>query len=260
MQDDGLLKTACPKCDGHIAFPPVLTGQSIECPHCRERITLPAANVEPPQEISRLRIAPTHSASPAQSETASARVSAIESQHASLVFPKWMHTGGVVILTVTLTFIALYDMRYLGLLPVIVLAASIFICWLLGNQLMDREALPMVPAVAVHSGTIVWYLTFAVSSGHFILVVLNLSIEAALLIWLVTRPKLMPVVALTVLHCWGIGWTLSRQNSSEAAGVAHETVVAILTLIVLLRVAAILLLFLGLLQIRRCNLRLDPVT
>jgi hypothetical protein len=99
--------------------------------------------------------------------------------------------------------------------------------------------------VRPHAGTIVWYLTFAVSSGKFLLFILNLSIEAALLLWLVTRPKLVPVVALTVLHCWGIGWTLGRGDSADAVGVARETVIAILSLIVLLRVAVIILMFLG---------------
>ena len=34
-------KTSCPKCGGHIAFPPEIAGQESSCPHCGESILLP---------------------------------------------------------------------------------------------------------------------------------------------------------------------------------------------------------------------------
>lgn len=37
---DGYLKTSCPACDGHIAFPAHAIGEKIPCPHCAKMITL----------------------------------------------------------------------------------------------------------------------------------------------------------------------------------------------------------------------------
>jgi hypothetical protein len=34
------IKTSCPKCGGHIAFPPETAGQEASCPHCNEVIVL----------------------------------------------------------------------------------------------------------------------------------------------------------------------------------------------------------------------------
>ena len=34
------IKTSCPKCGGHIAFPPEIAGQKTSCPHCNETIVL----------------------------------------------------------------------------------------------------------------------------------------------------------------------------------------------------------------------------
>src|SRR6266542_4438809 len=34
------LKISCPKCGGHISFPPEIAGQEISCPHCQEAVML----------------------------------------------------------------------------------------------------------------------------------------------------------------------------------------------------------------------------
>ena len=41
MSQSVYLKTACERCSGHIEYPSQLAGQSIECPHCHQMITLP---------------------------------------------------------------------------------------------------------------------------------------------------------------------------------------------------------------------------
>ena len=250
MTQDGLHKTACPTCDGHIAFPPALFGSMIDCPHCHAAISLPPLPQTIP-ETTGLRIAPTTPPSHGPAEISFKPAGTAEAAKTQTRIPKRLRTTGVVILTVILTSFAIYNVRYLGVLPVMVLGASIFICWLAGSKVLEPEAQPMVPAAAVHAGTLVWYLTFGVSSGKFLLIVLNLSLEAALLLWLVTRPRLVPVVALTVVHSWGIVWALTRGHSADAAGVPRETVAAIISLVVLLRVAAVILMFLGLRKIRR---------
>lgn len=43
------LKTSCPKCEGHIAYPAEIACQQITCPHCGETILLPG----PPRKSSR---------------------------------------------------------------------------------------------------------------------------------------------------------------------------------------------------------------
>jgi len=137
-----------PAVDGHIAFPPVLIGTTIDCPHCRATIRLPSAPQAPP-ETAALRIVPTPATSGGATEIGFEPVSDIGSASAQPVISKGLHTAGVVVLTVLLTGFALYDIRYLGLLPVVVLGASIFICWMAGNKALEQEALPMVPAAAV---------------------------------------------------------------------------------------------------------------
>jgi DNA-directed RNA polymerase subunit RPC12/RpoP len=48
VSDTVYLKTACERCGGHIEYPSELGGQSIQCPHCKHEITLPASPIPPP--------------------------------------------------------------------------------------------------------------------------------------------------------------------------------------------------------------------
>jgi hypothetical protein len=55
MSEIVYLKTACERCSGNIEYPFEMAGQSIECPHCHQTITLPspftASAPQPPPPI-----------------------------------------------------------------------------------------------------------------------------------------------------------------------------------------------------------------
>jgi hypothetical protein len=49
--DMSYLKAACQHCKGHIEYPSELAGQSVECPHCKQTLTLPPPPIPPPLAV-----------------------------------------------------------------------------------------------------------------------------------------------------------------------------------------------------------------
>jgi hypothetical protein len=49
--DMSYLKAACQHCKGHIEYPSGLAGQSVECPHCKQTLTLPPPPIPLPLPV-----------------------------------------------------------------------------------------------------------------------------------------------------------------------------------------------------------------
>jgi len=49
--DMSYLKVACQHCKGHIEYPSGLAGQSVECPHCKQTLTLPPPPIPLPLPV-----------------------------------------------------------------------------------------------------------------------------------------------------------------------------------------------------------------
>jgi ABC-type sugar transport system permease subunit len=84
MSDE--LKCTCQYCNGHIAFPPEMLGQSINCPHCQlETLLFMPASANPPKNPSPAR------------------------KNKSRVGRVWLITGLVMTVAVVETFIQLFN-------------------------------------------------------------------------------------------------------------------------------------------------------
>jgi hypothetical protein len=122
-----------------------------------------------------------------------------------------------------------------------------FLCGWIAYKLVKEDVKPMVPAIAVQLGHGLWMLF-----GFIMLRVLNqnaldLVILAAGLTWLLVRPGLGPVILLSTYQC--IAFVVNLL-SFLAAGVGSTTHKALLVHLVF-RLAAVLLMVVGLQQMRR---------
>jgi len=158
-------------------------------------------------------------------------------------FPEIIGTGFSFIL-----FFILY--KYFGL-SLAIPTIGIVLCLWVANKFLPPAKKPMLLAVAWQAGFILSFSLIAVLAGQFRGAAMwELFITTAALVWLIIRPRIGPVVLLTVLHVLtllAIGLVVFLQLELESVSPTYMG----LLLNVIFRVPAVIFMYTGLRGIHR---------
>jgi hypothetical protein len=122
-------------------------------------------------------------------------------------------------------------------------------CGWIAYKLAKDEVKPMVPAIAVQGGQGLWMLLGFIMLHLVDLNALDLVILPAGLTWLLVRPGIGPVIFLTAYQSMAFVLNLLKFLTASVGSTTHKALLVHLVF----RVAAVLLMVVGLKQIRRGN-------
>lgn len=103
-------------------------------------------------------------------------------------------------------------------LAVIIPGIGIATTWVVGRSRLPRRLQPLVPAIAVQGGHLLWLVQGVLVLRYWDALFLDAIPLAAGLIWLTRRPERKAVVFLLAVHAAGIVLPLARLNRTSAAG------------------------------------------
>lgn len=136
---------------------------------------------------------------------------------------------------------------YTGLNLIIPLVLAFLSGWL-ANKFIKLSPLSksMIPAFAVQCGQMLW-MFLAIFWGSPAKIILELITVIAALAWLLMRPSLMPVVALSIYQIIGFVYNIVKFLSYSFGTPPHKT----LLIHLIIRIVAVFLMFTGLREVNK---------